>query len=1172
MQSHVRNRAPQSSRTRRLLQCGTALPLLLASWPALAQPIVEQSAADIAVDAASATGTPTAIDLRSTGGSIAAEVETVTATATAGQRANVSNFNTADGSISASLGTVTLTGDGEAIGVRANSEGGDIDVHVGQMTLDGAITSGVQATSVDGDVTVRGDNVLLLGEGGDTVGGLYPEGLLAQSTEGAATVIAGTVETRGFYGSAVVAVAGTDASVTVENATAHSVDAVTVYASGHDSATVDAGSVSMLGVGAGVQAISDGGTVAISVDSVNSAGGAIFGNGSGGVSITAATVDAVDYGLSARSDDGGAVSLTVTDEVTVSGGTTIAVVARTSGDVTIDAAAVTVTGPGEFPGLRSDGMRHDQGGIVVLGEGGNGTIAIEAGTVAVSGEERYGITARGNGAITISADDVMLASADSVAVVARGGEGDVSITTGTVTTTGASGVGVFGNTIGGDVTIHAGTTRVENAGSAGLFTGDAVVGMSFTGDVSITSDNAFSAGLYGSAIVGMSDGDVSISSGLAQTTGNGGAAVLGSSTNGALSIVADEILTSGANAGAINAYSDTGSIAIDVGTITATGANASGIFAQFGNGGAAIDVESISTTGAAIVLRKETSSPGAATVNVTGDIASGATAIEVRSASATGAPNSFNTTITVAEGASITGTSAVGLTGTFNNGQPLPPVLRGGFVTVNNGGEITGTGGTAIALGLANGIVANGGTITGNVLLGGGMVLNRGTIDGSVTLNSQFGNQLSVFGYEGATTGVTGTITGGVAIDTYAQIFNADGTAVIGGGLPTAFDRYGVVTDSAERTVIVETAANPVGATPALFLMGDGKIVNRADLSASVLTGAPGTAPQVIPALYSYGFTPVQTPFGQRFVFEGAGTGPASFTNEADINGRIALTTSEFINAGTITRSSAGVPSVVTARIGEAFSFSNTGTIAMTDGGARVRTPTNGNPFNDFNPYNLPETAMTIRSAVAGTLDAEGIYVPASIANSGLIDGGLLVRMTASEFAFDNSGRIEGFSGAQGSAPGLVIGLGHNWDAGVGDQTYFEQMPTVATEVATFVNSGEIADGAELYFVADTIEFTNEGSISGNAGNPDALFIEQELLEEDVPGASFTFVNTGEIDGNVGFDLEVVSTTITNGGSIVGREYVPSPTTFQETMFGGEGAFEVSSEANGGATLSFVNT
>lgn len=1171
MKSAIRTNAFAISRKRRLLRCGTALPLLLAAWPALANPIVEQSATDITVDEASATGTPAAIDLRSTGGSITAEVDTVTATATAGQRDNVTNFDTANGAISASLGTVTLTGEGELLGVRAVSQGGDIDIHVGEMTLDGAITSGVQAVSVDGDVTVTGDNVLLLGEGADVAGGFYPEGLLGRSDNGAVTIVGGTVETRGASGSAIVAVSGHTASVTVDNAIAHADGAVTIHAESAGDATVDAGNVTMHGDGAGIQAFSNGGAVNISADSVTSGGGAVFGRGVTEVSLSAGTVNAVDYGLSGRSDVGGAVNLSA-DSVTVSGGTTIGLVARTTGDVTIDAGTVAVTGPGAFPGLRGDGYRYDQGGIVVLGEGGNGTIAIDAGTVTVEGEHRYGITARGNGAITIAADEVTLASEDSVAVVARGGEGDVSLTTGTVTTTGASGVGVFGTTTTGDITIAAGTTRVENAGQVGDFTGDAIVATSGSGTIAITAENTFSAGLNGSAIVGISAGDVSIDAGTVETTGVGGAAVYGSSSAGTVSIAADQITTSGDNTGAVNALTTTGTVHVDVGSIVATGANARGIFAQVGTGGTTIDVGSIQSTGVGVTVLKQAPSNGTATVNVAGDIVSGATGVLLRSTSPNTVPNSLTATINIAADASVSGTTGIALASTWNNGQALPPQLRGGTVTVHNDGEIVGTGGTAIALEQANAVVTNSGTITGDVSIGGGQLLNRGgTIDGSVTLNSQVGNVLSVFGYEGASTGVTGTITGGQGIDTYAQIFTADGTALIGGGLPTAFDRYGVVAESADTTVVVETAANPVGGTPALMLIGEGRIVNRADLSASVIPAGPGVPAQVVPALASFGFATVQTPFGTRFTFEGAGTGPASVTNEADITGRVVLTTSEFVNSGTITRSSAGVPSAITARNGHAFSFSNTGTIGMTDGGNRVIGNLNGNPFNDFNPYGLPETAMTIRSAVTGSLDAEGLYVPVDIANSGLIDGGLLVRMTASTFAFDNTGRIQGFNGAQRSTPGLVIGLGSNWDSGVGDQFYFEPPATLASETATFTNSGEIVDSVEIYFVADEVSFTNSGTIAGNANNPDSLFLEHEGQDE-TDAASFTFVNTGEFDGNVSLELQVASATITNGGTITGREYAPSPMTFSEIMFGGEGALEIDNATTGSSSLSFVNT
>src|SRR5690606_24122435 len=245
-------------------------------------------------------------------------------------------------------------------------------------------------------------------------------------------------------------------------------------------------------------------------------------------------------------------------------------------------------------------------------------------------------------------------------------------------------------------------------------------------------------------------------------------------------------------------------------------------------------------------------------------------------------------------------------------------------------------------------------------------------------------------------TGVTGTITGGDAIDTLGQIFDADGTPTIGGGLPTALERYGVISDpDSDATVIVETAESPVGATPSLLLYGNTAIVNRANLSGNVVPGLPGTAPQVMAAVTSYGFATVQRGgLGLGFMFDGSGQGPASFTNEAEITGQVVLSTSEFVNSGTITRSSAGLPSIVTARTGAAFSFSNSGTIDMVDQGNRPRNDVPGLPFSDINPFHLPEPAMTIRSAVSGTLDGEGIFVPATIANSGTIDGGLLARMT----------------------------------------------------------------------------------------------------------------------------------------------------------------------------------
>ncbi len=809
------------------------------------------------------------------------------------------------------------------------------------------------------------------------------------------------------------------------------------------------------------------------------------------------------------------------------------IVESSSSDISVDADSAT--GSPVAVDLSTDGGAIDVSVDAVTATG------------AASGYSNAVTLRTVGGAIVATFGSVTTTSADEVfGVGAQSQGGDVSLTTGSVVTDGASGGGILVVTESGDINIDAGTTRVENAGYSGDYTGDAVTAVSGTGNVSIISDNAFSAALYGSAVVGVSEGDVTIVSGVAETSGDSGVAVSGRATNGTVSITADRIVTSGAGSNALEAASTGGSIAIDAGTITATGENASGIFARVGAGGATIDVGSVTTTASAISLRANGQAPGTATIDIAGDVEAATRGIDIFLASETFSPQSLWTTINIAEGASVTGATGVELGATVNSGMTPPPALLSGIVVINNDGAITGSSGTALALGQTVGTITNRGTIDGDIVIGTGSVQNRGgIIDGSVTLNTTPGGAISMFAYEGDDTGVTGAITGSAAIDTFGQIFAADGTARIGGGLPTAFERYGVVTDNSETTVIVETAANPVGATPSLLLMGEGAIVNRADLSGAVVAGAPGAPVQIVPAVSSYGFTTSATPWGPRFSFEGAGIGPVSFTNEADIVGRVVLSTSEFVNSGSITRSSAGVPSIVTARLGEAFSFTNTGAISMTDNGNRARVAPDmaGNPFVDPNPYFLPETAMTVRSAVSGTLDGDGLYVPATIVNSGDIDGGFLARMTASEFAFDNSGTISGFNGDTRRELGLTILLGRNYDAGIGDTMYYEPAPTLASETATFTNSGEIADGVYAHFIADVVSFSNTGLIAGNDVDPDALFVEQSL-ENDTDAESFAFVNSGEIAGNVGLEIEVSTATIANEGEITGAEYAVNQMTF----------------------------
>src|SRR5690606_14616584 len=213
----------------------------------------------------------------------------------------------------------------------------------------------------------------------------------------------------------------------------------------------------------------------------------------------------------------------------------------------------------------------------------------------------------------------------------------------------------------------------------------------------------------------------------------------------------------------------------------------------------------------------------------------------------------------------------------------------------------------------------------------------------------------------------------------------------------------------------------------------------------------------------------------------------------------------------------------------------------------------------------------TIRSAVSGTLDGDGIYVPATITNTGSIEGGLLAHMTASEFTFDNSGSIAGFNGETRNELGLTILLGRNYDAAAGDQVGLFPPDTLATEVATITNSGEMVDGSYMHLVADVVSFENSGLIAGNDLNLEALFLEQSL-ENDTDATSFAFVNTGEIDGNVALEIETTTAAVTNEGTITGAGYPADPATFGNIMFGGEAALEIDNEASGNNTLTFVNT
>jgi uncharacterized protein with beta-barrel porin domain len=1025
------------SNARALLRSGSALALVVAAAPALAQPITQTSTGDITVTAASASGTPVAVDLSSTAGTIKATVTAATGSAASGQRDNVVGLETgSNGAIKGTFSTITGTGQGQLLGIAAETYGGAITLDLGTVDVAGTASAGVYARSVDGAVAINAGSVISRGTGEDSQHQYY-EAIYGASDNGSVTIVAKSAETYGIFGSAIGAVSGGLASITADSVTSHSAGSVTAYAIaagntsgkfgtvtntatngqgvtiqsnggaasltattikvgdfargayilGASGASADIGSITggsglridapggniaakvgaidvyanainatahgfgialdlgtvtsrnsdastivagtesvgtvMINVnkasgagidrgtivadagagkititggeviasgdgGVGVIARAASGDIAISLGKVTATGLQIVNNhtadgifaqsGSGRVDVTLTSGSAAGQGASVVAAIGGkGVGLTVGDAlaagagaaalhaesgsgdavikagtvtltgdsqiaaqaiasgaaqitvaqirgegtlgsgafaqggkgaaitagstlvernglralalngsaatiaatgntvadtgyaiygsggtvgITTAAGTTTsgatygiraastgsaaitaggtvtatgtlgnAIAVAAPGQVDVTANVVTVTGAGAFPGLRADGSgyRIEQGGIIV--EGGAGPIAIQAGSVDVAGQERYGISARGSGAITIAANAVKLASGDSVAVVARGGAGNVALTTGTVTTTGASGVGVFGTTTSGAVNISAGTTRVENAGQLGLFTGDAVVGTSQTGQVSIVSQNAFSAALGGSAVVAQSGGSVSVKSTIAQTTGNGGIALLAASTNGNATLESGSLSLTGANVRAVRVSANAGTATARLGDVTALGANATGALVS----GRVVDVSvtgALRTSGTALALSGgatqltvsgsltslsdaalTTNTASGQTVVAAGGSLSGTTGALLLAPSAGGGTNAF-----VNHG-TVRGTNGVGVLGANSSAGTAPAAYR-----IYNDGVLVGGGGIAVLTAAGDDVLelGEGSQITGLADLGAG--------------------------------------------------------------------------------------------------------------------------------------------------------------------------------------------------------------------------------------------------------------------------------------------------------------------------------------------------------------------------------------------------------------------------------------------------------------------
>ena len=678
------------------------------------------------------------------------------------QRYGIAADTIGEGSISVTSGTITHEAD-EFSTIRAQTDSGAITIESGSIVNDGVSAKGIEAISQSGDVSITSESLINTAEGGGNVEAeLFAEGIFA-NTGGAITIDSGLSEVYGFAASGIVALSASDISITAETTISHGELSQALYA-GTRSGDVTITSTDVVSdLGSGIYGGSDAGDITINsgtaVAGLNGSGviGSTF---EGDVTITTGAITAGRFGVLADATDvasvdvqgdiaaggnydngrlsyavyarGDVANITTAEGTTSTGvdhgllaagqsgvtidnagtaaasaGTGSAIYATATGDISITSNSVVLSGEGADPGAdETTGFRKGQGGIVASTDG---AITIDSAEATVSGDHRFGIYAQSDGPIDVTSGSLTYEAADSSGIFILGGSGDVTVTSDTLISNGMSGSGVVARSGSGNITVDAGTTTLTAEGIFGNYTADAVFAQSNSGDVTITSQDASTAGYGGSAVVGIGK-NVSINSALARTSGDNGVAVYGLSNapGGTVNIDSQTIEMSGNDGAALYAIANNGgSAVVRVDDITATGETSVGIYASATNvdltidgdvsiGGNAVNLRSVggtammtvngslsSTTGIGVSSFAQTSD---ITVSEGGSITAARAAIAVTNSSP-----GFSDTVYIRNEGSISGSAAV-----YSN-----PTQSGLFADVYmlNDGTLTGTSGYAVYTG-----------------------------------------------------------------------------------------------------------------------------------------------------------------------------------------------------------------------------------------------------------------------------------------------------------------------------------------------------------------------------------------------------------------------------------------------------------------------------------------
>jgi len=735
------------------------------------------------------------VDLQSTTGTVTIDVASVSTT---GLRAEGIQARTGSGAVTIESGTVSTRGDGSD-GILAETTSGAIVITSGSVTTTGntflgqpgviaAGAHGIEAISGSGSITI--DSTIVTTSGSEAIG------IRAETTSGAIDITSGTITTQDGEG---IDAESVDGDITIESGSITTVGGLfshgIIAQTDTGDIVIDSGAVSV-GHGVGLFAIAGSGNITITSDEVTVTGSGAGINASGDyytggdISVTSGSV--VTHGFFATgidADSRGAVSV-VSGSITTTGERAIGIEAASwNGGVTIVSGAVHTSGR-DSRGIKVNAYNQAEiditsGTVTTLGDNGDAIVAvgdqditITSTSISTQGHRSNGIYAynfeNGNivvtsGAISIAGDTQNVPYGGSHGMELHANRGSVTVTSNTIATRGAGSHGIFATTNAGAINITSGTVTTAGAGAIGI--------SAATGPGSTTP----AASSAGAVLLG------------AEGPGNAAPVALAPD----ISITSTSVTTTGADAIGISATAQDGDIHVESGTVNTSGANATGIRAQSQSGGVTIDATALNVTGAGadailvssgttsnLIIRGLVRSANGFAIQANGGAATVATVaggtIQGRIDLTAGNDVVNNAGTFNAIGTSDFGAGADVFNNTGTTRSTGGAAVFGGLETFNNSGLIDFGDGTAddrLSVGNFNGLTGSRLTIDVNFTAGVADVLVTGVATGSTTITvNGIGAQ---FGY------TTGILLVDASAGTASSAFSLSGGNISNGYITT---------------------------------------------------------------------------------------------------------------------------------------------------------------------------------------------------------------------------------------------------------------------------------------------------------------------------------------------------------------------------------------------------